>query len=324
MKKLLLYTVFIFSAVCGYAQNLVPNGSFEQYSSCPNSTGQLSNTGNWNWAGATTDYYDSCSPQGNMSVPLNIYGYQYAFEGSAYIGMNVYAINESGSPFYAREPAQTAMNNSLSIGTKYFVSFKVALTLNNFESCCATNKLGARFTTFSYTDANGSNPAPIDNFAHIYSNSIVTDTVNWTTISGSFVADSAYSYITIGNFFDSTHLQIIDYFGNFPQTSAAYYFVDDVRVSTDSLYTVTSLPKFDYTNELNIYPNPSNGLIKIKAQQSNSTYFIRVFNSLGQEVFNHNVIETNSLDLTFLVDGFYNIVITNTKEQYSTKLIIQK
>lgn len=198
------------------------------------------------------------------------------------------------------------------------------MTLNNFESCCATNKLGARFTTFSYTDGNGSNPAPIDNFAHIYSNSIVTDTVNWTTISGSFVADSAYSYITIGNFFDSTNLQIIDYYENFPQTSSAYYFIDDVRVSTDSLYTVTSLPKFDYTNELNIYPNPSIGLIKIKAQQSNSTYFIRVFNSLGQEVFNHNIIGANSLDLTFLEDGFYNIVITNTKEQYSTKLIIQK
>lgn len=324
MKKPFLYIVFFFISVCGYAQNLVPNGSFEQYSSCPNSTGQLSNTGNWNWAGATTDYYDSCSPQGNMSVPLNIYGYQYAFEGSAYIGMNVYTINEGASSFYIREPAQTALNSTLSIGTKYFVSFKVALTLNNFESCCATNKLGARFTTFSYTDGNGSNPAPVDNFAHIYSNSIVTDTVNWTTISGSFVADSAFSYITIGNFFDSTNLQIIDYYGNFPQTSSAYYFIDDVRVSTDSIYVTSNKEVTKKLDGFFFSPNPSKGIIKMNAQGVLSKNFIEIFNSIGQQVFCKSVYNNETLDLTFLENGLYNIIVSNNNTQYSTKVIIQK
>lgn len=321
MKKLkfILVIVVCVNNICGQI-NLVPNGSFEQYTQCPNSTGQTSYTNNWFWAGASTDYYNTCSPQGNMSIPENIYGYQNSADGSAYIGMNLFAYYESQSQFYIREPISSALTSALQIGTKYFVSFKVSLTLNNFESCCAVNKIGARFTTFPYTDANGLNPAPINNFAHIYSNAIVTDTSNWTTISGNFIADSSYTYITLGNFFDSTQITMIDYFNNYPQTSASYYYFDDVRVSLDSIF-VNSLNKINTKDGILIYPNPSNG--KVEFNQLLIGKNIEIFDLAGRKVFTDS-IQSNFIDLSFLNSGIYFIKIENKDVYLTHKLAIQK
>ena len=70
----------------------------------------------------------------------------------------------------------------------------------------ASNKLGAKFSTVSYSY---SNPIQINNFAHVYSDSVIKDTTSWTLIKGEFTADSAYQYISIGNFFDDINTDTI-------------------------------------------------------------------------------------------------------------------
>ena len=129
------------------------------------------------------------------------------------------------------------------------------------------NKIGVLFTTINYNPmgdtvvgiANGL----IKNFAHVYTDSIVTDTINWTTISGSFISDSAYQYILIGNFFDTANT-------NFSCTNGlTYYLVDDICVS-DSANTCGStigIKEFINSEIFKIYPNPSNDKVFIETSE---------------------------------------------------------
>jgi hypothetical protein len=59
---------------------------------------------------------------------------------------------------------------------------------------------------------------------------VITDTANWTLVSGSFVADSAYRYIVLGNFFDDAHTDTVHFIPG--PSAAAYYLYDAICVSS--------------------------------------------------------------------------------------------
>jgi hypothetical protein len=325
MKKLLLYTVFLFASVVGYAQNLMSNGSFEQYSSCPNGGSQINYSIGWFPFSGTPDYFDSCSAPGFVSVPSNIAGIRYAADGGAYCLLQSYIEGDSIYSNYEREIVGGQLSTPMVIGQKYYVSFKVNLVLkSDLGANLATNKLGALFSTVSYSNTDSSTIVPVNNFAHVYTDSVINDTLNWTMISGSFVADSAYQYISIGNFFQYQNMTIITRIST-PWVPTAGYFVDDVRVSTDSVFTVTNTELISKENSLYLYPNPSSGTVKIKMPNLKANSIVFVYDLLGQEVYSSMVKANDNIDLSFLNNGFYNVVINNSSLQYSTtKLLIQK
>lgn len=296
----------------------MPNGSFENYTTCPNSTSQLSYTGNWMFVGASTDFYNACSPQGNMSVPSNIYGYQDGYDGSGYIGMIAYAVGDFQQENAFREPAGTYLTQPLTIGQKYYLSFKAALTINNFESGGACNKLGAKLSTVAYSN---SNPTPVDNFAHVYTDSIITDTVNWTIISGSFIADSAYSFISIGNFFDSLNTQYTDFNGLW-YTETAYYYFDDIRLSTDSNFVLSVNQKNDsYSVIFSVYPNPASDFVNLTFED-NEVHTVVIYNSIGEVVLMKSLKQQSTLNISTLSRGIYYIQTSYNNKFISEKLII--
>lgn len=308
MVKKILILVLAIAFKINAQINLVPNGSFESYTCCPVGTAQLDCTSNWIMADASTDYYNACSPPGNMSVPLNVRGYQNAANGSAYIGMITYGLNESNPPYY-REPAMTKLTQKLQVGTKYFVSFKAVLTINDFEGCCASNKLGALFSKNAYSMIN---KAPINNFAHVYSNTIITDTLNWSMVSGSFISDSAYEYITIGNFFTSPNTSFIDYKNNFPQTSGAYYYIDDIRLSTDSNFVyVGSKPLIASNSLIKIYPNSVIDDIVIESTIEHLT--VNLYDNLGRLILHRQIQKSGKLNLNSISTGLYLFVAINER-----------
>jgi len=95
------------------------------------------------------------------------------------------------------------------------------------------------------------------------------DTINWTKIFGSFVADSAYNYIMIGNFFDDVSTTVFNQ-GIGP---SAYYYVDEVCVSTDSLFamnyvtsmTANSITELISNEAFDFYPNPADNSFNLKS-----------------------------------------------------------
>ncbi|MFH2143484.1 MAG: T9SS type A sorting domain-containing protein [Bacteroidota bacterium] len=210
------------SSLITYAQNLVPNPSFEEYSVCPDNGSQLERAVDWFVYYISPDYYNRCANfSSGFSIPENWTGHQCANIGNGYIGIYTY-ISHPNTLF--REIIFSELNDTLTIGTKYFISFRAVLS---DLSICSNNNIGILFTT-----SNDSTQYLLNNFSHINSVSIISDKNNWVTISDSFIADSAYKYIFIGNFFDNLSTDTILYSGLY---CYSYYYIDDVCVSEDSL-----------------------------------------------------------------------------------------
>jgi endonuclease I len=74
------------------------------------------------------------------------------------------------------------------------------------------------------------------------------------------------------------------------------------------------------TNDVNIYPNPSNGNFTIN--NSNEIYSIEVYNLLGQKVFERNNTNATALSISHLNKGVYLIKIIDQTKTSVKKIII--
>ncbi|MAV42803.1 MAG: hypothetical protein CMC32_04880, partial [Flavobacteriaceae bacterium] len=74
-------------------------------------------------------------------------------------------------------------------------------------------------------------------------------------------------------------------------------------------------------NDLNIFPNPSNGVFNIKTSLNNSTY--KIYNLIGQQVKSGLIKNgANLIDLRNSIDGVYFMTIqTENGEKIGYKLI---
>jgi hypothetical protein len=240
MKYLILLILFISTARLQAQINLVPNPSFEDTVYCPFGLDQMNAATGWSSFRNSPDYFNGCNNFNGIGTPNTSFGFQYPHSGQAYIGLITYRKYNSSSGYNYREFAGAALNMPLQLGAKYYFSFYVvaAERISGYLS----NNIGLRFFTLSFSNLN---PAPIDNFSHFKVDTILTDSLNWYKFSGSFIADSNYSHVCIGNFYDYLSTDTIS-FNSLPDY--AYYFVDDdICVTTDSLYneTWTGLPDIE-------------------------------------------------------------------------------
>lgn len=212
------------------AQNLVPNGDFEQYSQCPDYVSQIDRAVGWmRPTQGTSDYLNAClGVPFSLSVPDNQFGDQAARSGNGYAGF--YCFYETG-PFTApgdhdREYVTHALAAPLVPGRTYEVAFHVSLA---DASKYAVNEIGAQL---SVAVPQRSDDLPIQHAPQIAHNgSWLDDKSGWTRIAGCFVADSAYRYITIGNFRNGASTAFLQVPTPYPLTWYSYYYMDDVSVS---------------------------------------------------------------------------------------------
>jgi hypothetical protein len=305
MKSVLIF-LFCFFFATAQAQNLVPNPSFEQYDSCPDFASQISRATGWFSIRMTPDYLNTCAPYGWASIPSNYFGNTLPVSGNAYAGIGGYWFGGGGN---YPECVGTQLVSPLSAGTKYFVSFKVFLAqYANSSQWCGINKLGALFSTTPYSYLN---PAPLCNCAQVFSDSIIIDTLNWTRISGSFVADSNYSFMGIGRFFDDQSTSSIQLAGT---QCNCFYFLDDVCVSTDSLTcfaNALAVESISPTRVINLFPNPSSTTITISLP-SYQNAMLSIFNLLGEKVKEEKVTGNQvTMDISSLPEGLYLVGMEN-------------
>lgn len=314
--KISLLAFYFFNSFFLISQNLVPNPSFESYTLCPDNPDQINYATDWNAFSESPDYFNTCSPNIMLDVPNNFAGYQQPITGNAYAGIATYqySVNEF------REIIGCALVSPLINGQKYFVNFKVVNAgLGSFGTNCCSNNIGARFSNILYS---ASNPPPINNIAQIYTDSIIEDTLAWQTIAGSFVADSNYQFLAIGNFFQDVNTNTLTFNTN---GCLAYYYIDDVCVSTDSAFaaTWTSIKKYrEDENSLRAYPNPTSGIIHLVYEEKSTSLFA-TYNSIGEQVFPEMIVTKNYIELNFneLNEGVYFFQI-QTEEKRITKRII--
>lgn len=293
-----------------FSQNLVLNPSFEDTVSCPNNLDQINRAIGWSSYRESPDYFNSCSSSGNISgVPLNIMDFQIPRTGFSYAG---FATILTTAVNY-REYIGVSLSHPLTVGQNYFVSFFVSRVCNTTQhKNISTNKIGALFSTVQYSF---SNPAPINNFCQVYTDSIITDTLNWTKIDGVFTADSAYSFICIGNFYDDTLTSIykID-----STDIASYYFIDDISVVE---FINENVSESDIDNLLTFYPNPCKDFLLIRSKIFCS---ISVKDIVGKTI-STNIIEpfsTFNYDTSTFSKGLYLITVQNIKINNTIKFLV--
>jgi len=305
MKRYLILIVCLIFWGGMKGQNLVPNPRLEDTITCPLGLNRFNDCAIWRNYGESPDYFNSCSSSIN-NVPNAAFGFQYGHAGgNAYAGIDTWNIPQE-FPNY-REFIGVQLTQQLQIGQKYYVSFFVNQSGSPTEAV-GTNKMGCKFSTVAFDSCC---PPPVNNFADIYSDSIIVDSVNWTEISGSFIADSSYSYFIIGNFFDDSHTDTI---GLSQHNGVGYYYVTDVAVSTDSVYTKTwwtgeGLPKeLNNQNKISIYPNPTNDIIAIKSTKAITTYILS--NTIGQIIKEGKLNgDETTIEISALPNGIYILAL---------------
>jgi hypothetical protein len=190
-----------------HAQNLVPNPGFEEFGICEADEFGVNGPLQWFRTNGTPDYLQSCLPYGHFQgLPMNFHTYQEPFEGASCAGM--YTYHQNGLTEY-REWIMAPLLETLVVGQTYYCSFRANAAFGGNaeypQIWLANDKLGMRFSTAAIPPWNVGDPYPVPpNHAHIQYPQILADTVGWTLVSGSFVADSAYQYVMIGQFFSNT------------------------------------------------------------------------------------------------------------------------
>lgn len=222
--RILPYIVLFLLLACyqsGESQNLVPNPSFEIFSTCPTvPSGNIFLASPWfqpHTLGSSSDFFHGCS--GN--VPSNAFGYQYPRTGEGYAGIAARII---GLPQY-REYIEVELLDTLEAGKTYCISFYVSLS---DSSDIAINQLGVFFSNDSIIST--SNVLPFAPQIEHPSASVLSDTQNWVSISGQYIAIGGERFITIGNFYDDANTGV-DSLTSAP-TDGGYYYIDDVYVGT--------------------------------------------------------------------------------------------
>lgn len=227
MKRILFYVLSLLICTGALAQqNMVPNGDFETYTTCPTGLSQTTNCTGWGpYTNGTSDYMNSC---GTPGVPSNIFGYQQAASGNAYVGgyNNVNASN-------AYKEYVTRSITPLQIGAAYEVSISVSLA-NTFGKI-AVDDIGVYFfdnaPSFISTISRVAVTPQID-----YSgNGTFSDTANWMRLTKVFIADSAYDNIVIGGFKDPANVakDTISAIGG-----TTYYYYDSIVIRLAKRLTI--------------------------------------------------------------------------------------
>ncbi|MFZ1686130.1 MAG: hypothetical protein WAU70_01835 [Flavobacteriales bacterium] len=212
----------------GAAQNLVPNGSFEDYTDCPDYWNQVTNAIGWSVCSPSPDYFNACRDSTDFGVPVNWLGQQAASEGDAYVGLAPFAYND---PEY-REIVCAELSQPLEVGVPIFLSFKVALGgygSLSFQSPRWTAKgVGLYLSTQPIEWPMAAYP----NAATIYLDYVLTDTTSWVTVEDVYVPDSEYTHVAIGNFFEDS-LSEPTLMDSSAGLNGAYVFIDDVCIALE-------------------------------------------------------------------------------------------
>ncbi|NDC41371.1 MAG: T9SS C-terminal target domain-containing protein [Chitinophagia bacterium] len=222
--------------------NLVKNPSFEDTLGCPRGlTDGVALAHYWNcldttyyfgrtdrptWGGP--EFCHACFDGGTSGIPHGFSYTQYPRTGN---GMMQLLTMVSALDTYsnARDYLQGQLKVILDTGHTYEVSFYVCAEEHSFYC----NNLGA-YVDDGTIDTTHRTGVPQTMYTpQVLDTAIITDTLNWTKISGTFVANGTEAFITLGNFFGRartrTQPSMVPYYGTIWDCYSFYLF-DDVSV----------------------------------------------------------------------------------------------
>ncbi len=311
MKKIQFLSILLFILVfkTGVCQNLVPNGSFENYTICPNSWAKIYYATGWfqphKYPGinsvnqcSSSDYYNSCSDDSTsffVDVPSHTIGYQYAHSGNAYAGIAYYTWQQNGNG--DREYIEIKLTQTLTASKKYNLKYYVSMcngspwSITRFDAHLSNDSL-------LHTSSN-LNVIPVIPQFEYYGR--INDTLNWVEINGSYTAIGTEKFLTLGNFHNGIDSDTLT---EMPLSSAtiggAYYYIDDISLTEDTILGMNEISEIDFS----IYPNPAKNLVHINSNQIIQEIVVfDIRRCIAMRI--RPLQENTTLDLSSLENGIY-------------------
>lgn len=324
--KLLATAITALLLSSAWAQNLVPNGSFEQYTVCPDYFGQAAFCTGWiNLYTQSADYFNACHTSNVVGVPLNQFGFQWPADGVGYMGMGTYAF---GQPEY-REMVGIQLSQPLQVGVPVCLSFRTAVggfgTSVGNSAGYTCKGIGMKFFTEFPTEQY---IYDYPNSAAIHLNEVPTDTAIWYLVEGTYVADSAYQFVVVGNFFaDSLNQPTIQDQIGINATDVSYAFVDDVRVSFSLNYcTLVLSTEAMGRPQPTIYPTPTIDALSIHlpgAGNGAASYALRDMSGRSiQQGLLPQCADNPTLVVSSLPAGVYWLHLSTTQGTWSPVRVV--
>ena len=145
---------------------------------------------------------------------------------------------------------------------------------------------------------------------------------NSAQIGNAITIDALANIYTLGDFQDTADFDPNAGVFNLIAHPNIYYF--DVFIQKLS-QTGTGINQLSQSTPIQIYPNPSSGIINFICYQNLNKAKIRVYNAYSQIVFESNNINDNTYELNLINEpnGVYFMTISIDNEMYSTKIILQ-
>lgn len=240
-----LFLTLAYTANAQQQNNLVANAGME--GKCiKNGYSQIYKTETWSNAnGGTVDLFDrekADRKYAQNAIPNNYMGSQpTASNGQNYAGIIAYyddgANNKEDSALVEKlnlkygykkysEYLQGEFASPMVAGQVYQVSFKVSLA---DKSGRAVSCLGALLTNEKVDQESNSF---LEMEPQFISHRVITDTANWVTLYGAYIAKGGEKYITIGCFKDENNFIVENIAKPMENDSRkAYYYISDVAVS---------------------------------------------------------------------------------------------
>jgi len=328
LRLFCIVKVFLFVSIAHtFSQeviNLVPNPSFEEFENgCPENLHEIPL--HWSWWRDSPNSFSTCvDPQNLLDslgwAPWTGFGTQMPAHGESFCGFYSHGQPEDSNSSNFREYLGCELLEPLEVGNTYYVSFKVSTGYKGYYWVTwACSHIGAIFTNEAFDWQQ--NPMPIPNFAHVYTEEIISDTVNWITISGTVIADQAYTHLGLGVFFE---FELIDTFQILEGPSlGGYYFIDDICVSAyPDCSVVLNTEKQLIDNKIRIYPNPASQHVSIECETPVISCII--YDNGGRVVGSWNPhAEVFTLGLEAISEGMYTLLVTTKdKKTIREKLLI--
>lgn len=242
----------MFFCALSTAQNLLPNGDFEDHRFCPKSMFTVQEGCLIDWfqpvEDCTPDYFNVCGTERCSTIPSNTMGYQQAHSGDGYMGF--WAYQPVPGVTYSREFIACQLKSPLEKGKPYKVKMFISLANN---SCWSLSGLGIAFTSY-YPHAQHVNTFILLKHQQYNAGKQLSDTTDWMPIEFDFIATGEENYFILGNFdYTNRNARKLPYKPEtIPFWRASYYYIDDVSCEEvkPELPVVNEIPVRDTLEEL--------------------------------------------------------------------------
>ncbi|WP_431122890.1 OmpA family protein [Flagellimonas flava] len=223
-------------------QNLILNPSFERHNACPvNITAFDSLLEDISIPSSSSgDYFHECGSD-DFGVPANFKGSQKATDGSGYVGLYFYALNDY------REYVQLNTSKTLREKHPYKLSLQVSLAdastlaLKNISVMLVNKKIKLPNSSALTTSRLDFQEDVIFQEVKLKPNKSLANTDEWITLTAEFEAKGFENHIIVGNFASNTDTALLEKATPVLSSDFSYYYVDN--------FALEELPRVNYEKD---------------------------------------------------------------------------